>query len=123
MRDLFLVYAYEDESLALRLRGTLADRGLELADSVSLWPSDRILKLIGQGLSGARHAIVLITDDFLRRSYSGFVLDAIATRPQVISLLCGVVEDDVARHSSKLAVAAIPGCYHEGIVPLVREPS
>jgi hypothetical protein len=123
MRDLFLVYAYEDESLATGLRQTFADRGLELADSVSLWPSDRILKLIGQGLSQARYAVILITDDFLGRSYSGFILDALARREQVISLLCGVDEDDVSPHSDKLAVAAIPGCYHEAIIRLVRDPA
>ena len=121
MRDLFLVYTSEDQPLATVLCRTFADQRLELADPVSLWPSDRILNLIGRGLSQARFAIVLITDEFLRRSYSDFILDALAAREEVISLLCGVDEDDVSALSGKLAVAAIPGCYHEEIVRLVRD--
>lgn len=68
MRDLFLVYAPLDASLARGLGESFP--GLELAEPVCLRPQGRILRLIGQGLSRARFALMLVRDEFLRLTYS-----------------------------------------------------
>ncbi len=120
MPDLFLAFAYQDRDFAATLADGLAGRGLEIGRDVSLWPGLRLLPLIDQGLQEARLAIVVVSREFLKFSWQEKVLDGLATRVGVVSLLHGVDESDVSPHSRRLAVAAIPGGMAENLVRLLR---
>ena len=118
--DFFLVYAYQDANFASGLEDTLAGRGLVVCASLSLWPGQRLLPAIYQGLHDARHAIVVVSKAFLGFSWSRKELDGLATRSRVVAILVDLVEADVARHSPRLAVAAFPGSLSERLVRLLR---
>ena len=93
--DLFLVHAYEDADYASGLEDTLAGRGLVVGESISLWPGQRLLPQIDQGLHDARHAIVVVSRAFLGFSWSRKELDGLATRSRVMAILMDVGESDV----------------------------
>jgi hypothetical protein len=118
--DLFLTYTYLDEPFACGLAAALAGRGLELGPSLSLWPGQRLLPRIDQRLGESRSALVIISREFLKFSWSRTELDLLVTRGQVHVLLSDVTEAEVAEHSSRLAAAAIPGAPIERLVHLFR---
>ena len=118
--DLFLVFAYQDAEYASGLEDTLAGRGLVVGEPLSLWPGQRLLPQIDQGLHDARHAVVVVSKAFLSFSWSRKELDGLTTRNRVVAILSDLVEADVARHSPKLAVAAFPGSLSERLVRLLR---
>ena len=120
MPDLFLAFAHLDQDFASGLADNLAGRGLEIGRDVSLWPGQRLLSLIDRELQQARHAIVVVSREFLKFSWQEKVLDGLATRGRVFPLLHGVDESDVRPHSRRLAVAAIPGGMAENLVRLLR---
>lgn len=118
--DLVLVYAYLDETFASGLGDSLAGRGIEVAEPLSLWPGHRLLQRVDARLCGVRYALVIVSADFLKFSWSQKELDGLTTRSKVVSILHGVDEDDVRQHSPRLAVAAIPSGMTEHLVRLVR---
>ena len=118
--DLFLVHAYEDADYASGLEDTLAGRGLVVGESISLWPGQRLLPQIDQGLHDARHAVVVVSKAFLGFSWSRKELDGLTTRLRVVALLHDLGKAEVARHSPRLAVAAFPGSLSERLVRLLR---
>jgi TIR domain len=118
--DLFVTYAYQDADYASGLEDTLAGRGLVVGEPVSLWPGQRLLPPIDQGLHDARHAIVVVSRAFLGFSWSRKELDGLTTRSRVVAILADLVEADVAKHSPRLAVAAFPGSLSERLVRLLR---
>jgi hypothetical protein len=120
MRDLFLAFAYPDESFARSLADGLAGRGLSLGDPLSLWPGMRLLSRLDSGLHDARYAVLVVSGPFLGFSWSAKVLDAVASRREVVSPLHGVGEEAVRPHSRSLAVNAIPSSMTENLVQLVR---
>jgi hypothetical protein len=120
--DVFLAYHYEDEPTAEGLTDTLSGRGLIVGDSIELWPQMRLLPRLDQGLVEARHAIVLISPDFLLLGLPRKELDGLTNRRKVVCVLLGIEERDVAEHSPRLATAAIPGHLSERIVSLLRSP-
>src|SRR5947209_5791732 len=114
--DLFLAYAYQDEDYASGLEDTFAGRGLVVGEPLALWPGQRLLPPIDQRLHESRAAVVVVSREFLAFAWPRKELDGLATRSQVISILAGVRERDVARHSPRLAVAAFPGSLSERLV-------
>jgi hypothetical protein len=82
----------------------------------------RLLPLVDQGLVSARHAVVLVSPDFLNLGFQRKELDGLANRRRVIAILYGVSERDVAEHSMKLAATAFSGTMAETLVRLLRVP-
>src|SRR3954469_21727573 len=107
--DLFLVHAYLDQEYASALEDTLSGRGLVAAEPPSLWPGQRLLPPIDQRLHESRAAIVIVSKEFLKFSYTKKELDGLTTRSKVITILSDVGEADVSTHSTRLAVAAFSG--------------
>ena len=120
MSDLFLAFAYHDDAFARGLADDLAERGLTVGGSVSLWPGMRLLPRLDSGLHLARFAVVVISDDFLKFSWPRKELDGIATRRHVVPLLHGIDEAEVCPHSPRLAVAAFSADLTERLVNLLR---
>src|SRR3954467_3222022 len=118
--DLFLAYAYHDEDYASGLEDSLAGRGLVVGEPLSLWPGQRLLPPIDQRLHESRAAIVIVSKAFLAFSWPRKELDGLTTRSNVIAILSDVGEVDVAEHSPRLAVAALPGSLSERLVRLLR---
>ena len=118
--DLFLVHAYLDQEYAGGLEDTLSGRGLVVGEPLSLWPGQRLLPPIDQRLHEARAAIVIVSKEFLKFSYSRKELDGLTTRSKVIAILSDVGEAVVSRHSPRLAVAAFSGSLSERLVRLLR---
>src|SRR4051794_8226520 len=118
--DLFLVHAYLDHEFASGLEDTLAARGLVVGEPLSLWPGQRLLPPIDQRLHEARAAIVIVSREFLKYSYTRKELDGLTIRRQVIAILSDVGEAVVLRHSPRLAVAAFSGAFSERLVRLLR---
>jgi hypothetical protein len=116
--DVFLAYCYVDDPLAVDLTDSLSRQGLDVGDPLSLWPGQHWLPQIDQGLVHARFAVVLVSQDFLRLSLPQKELDGLANRRRVLSVLAGVGELEVSRHSPRLAVAALP--WSERLVRLIR---
>src|SRR4051794_20915435 len=111
--DLFLVFAYQDLAFAEGLAETFQRSGLEVGPALSLWPGMRLLALVDQGLVSSRHAVVVVSHEFLKFSYPRKDLDGLTTRRRVVSLLRGVDEERVRDHSSRLAVACYPETMSE----------
>src|SRR5829696_6929636 len=111
--DLFLVFAYQDLVFAEGLADIFRRSSLEVGPSLSLWPGMRLLALVDQGLVSSRHAVVIVSRDFLKFSYSRKELDGLTTRRKVVSVLSGVGEEDVQDHSPRLAVACYPQAMAE----------
>src|SRR5215208_143985 len=107
--DLFVACAYQDLDHALALGADLSARGSVVGEPLVLWPGQRPLPMIDLRLRDARHALVIVSRQFLKSSYPRKDLDGLAIRRRVVALLSDVVEEDVARHSPRLAVAAHPG--------------
>lgn len=122
MRDAFLAYARPDQEFADGLAGSLAGRGLSLGEPVPLRPQGALLAQVDIGLTLARHAVVVISREFLHQGYSRRDLDLLAARDRAVCLLFGVDERDVGEFSAKLAVAALPGTMAELLVRLLRAP-
>src|SRR5918997_5171354 len=118
--DLFLVHTYLDQEYASGLEDTLAGRGLVVGEPVSLWPGQRLLPPIDQRLHESRAAIVIVSKEFLKFSYSRKELDGLTTRRKVIAVLSDVGEAVVSEHSPRLAVAAFSGTLSERPVSLLR---
>jgi TIR domain-containing protein len=124
MRDLFLVHHHQDQDFAKGLADSLAGRGLTLWRPAEVWPPGvRLLKIVDGGLSEARYALVVVSGDFLKVSWPRKELDGLTTRRNVVALLHGVEERDVAVHSRRLAIAAISGSMMEHLVRLLRNES
>ena len=105
--NLFIAYHYEDDQTADGLADDLAGRGLVVGEGLELWPGMRLLPRLDQGLVEARHAIVVVSWDFLRLGLPRKELDGLVARRKVVCVLSGIEETDVAEHSPKLAVAAL----------------
>lgn len=105
--DLFLVYAYQDQQYANGVEDLLTGRGLVIGEPLSLWPGQRLLRMIDLRLPESRFALVIISREFLRLSYPRKELDDLTNRRKVVSVLSDVDERAVAPHSAKLAVAAL----------------
>ena len=118
--DLFLVHAYLDQEYASGLEDTLSGRGLVVGEPLSLWPGQRLLPPIDQRLHEARAAIVIVSQEFLKFSYSRKELDGLTTRRKVIAILSDVDEAVVSKHSPRLAVAAFSGALSDRLVRLLR---
>ncbi len=118
--DLFLVHAYQDAEYAGGLEDDLAGRGLIIGEPLSLWPGQRLLSQIDQRLHDSRHAIVVVSREFLKYSWTLKELDGLTTRRMVVAVLSHIVESDVAGHSPRLAIAAFPGTLSERLVRLIR---
>ena len=117
---IFLVHAYQDADYAGGLEDTLSGRGLVVGEPLSLWPGQRPLPQIDQRLREARFAIVIVSKEFLKFSFSRKELDGLTTRSKVIAILSDVGEAIVSRHSLRLAVAAFSGSLSERLVRLLR---
>ena len=117
---IFLVHAYQDEEYASGLEDTLTRRGLVVGEPLSLWPGQRLLPPIDQRLEEARAAIVVVSKEFLKFSYSRKELDGLATRRKVIAILSDVGEAVVSRYSPRLAVAAFSGSLSERLIRLLQ---
>ncbi len=120
MRDVFLVYEYHDEVEAAEIGRRLAARGLDVGPPVSLWTEMRVLPRVDLGLSSCRRCLVLVSAHFLKLNLPPRELDGLSSRRNVVSLLHGVAEEDVAEHSRRLAVSAIPGTMIEQLVKILR---
>lgn len=120
--DLFIAHAYQDEDFAGGLEDELSGRGLVIGEPLPLWSGQRLLPPIDQRLSDARHAIVVVSRAFLQFSWPRKELDGLATRPKVVAILSDVAEEEVAGHSPRLAVAALPGSLSEHLIRLIRDP-
>ena len=118
--DLFLVHAYLDQEYASGLEDTLSGRGLVVGEPLSLWPGQRLLPPIDGRLHEARAAIVVVSKEFLKFSYSRKELDGLTTRSKVIPILMDVDEAVVSRHSPRLSVAAFSGTLSDRLVRLLR---
>jgi hypothetical protein len=118
--DLFLAYAYRDEDYASGLEDDLAGRGLVVGRPLSLWPGQRLLPQIDQRLPASRSAIVIVSKAFLSFSWTRKELDGLTMRRKAISILADVSEADVAKHSARLAVAALPDSLPDRLVRLLR---
>ncbi len=118
--DLFLVHAYQDADYASGLEDTLSGRGLVVGEPVSLWPGQRLLPPIDQRLHEARSAVVIVSKEFLKFSFSRKELDGLTTRNKVIPILSDAGEEVVSRHSPRLAVAAFSGSLSDRLVRLLR---
>lgn len=116
--DLFLAYCYLDGPCANGLGDSLSGRGLVVGDPLPLWPGQRLLPRLDQRLIEARFALVVVSVDFLKLSYARKELDGLTNRRRVLTVLAGVGERDVAEHSPRLAVAALP--WSENLVRLIR---
>ena len=103
--DLFLVFAYQDLAFAEGLADIFRRSSLEVGPGLSLWPGMRLLALVDQGLVSSRHAVVIVSHEFLKFSYPRKELDGLTTRRRVVSVFHGIDEEDVRDHSSRLAVA------------------
>src|SRR3954468_5420440 len=99
--DLFLVHAYQDQEYASGLEDTLSGRGLVVGEPLSLWPGQRLLPPIDQRLHESRSAIVIVSREFLKFSYSRKELDGLTTRRQVIAILSDVGEAVGSRGSTR----------------------
>lgn len=120
MHDLFIVSAAQDEPFVKGLIETLSVRGLKVGDPISLQPPMRILPCVDSALVRCRYALVVISTDFLQLNHGRKELDGLAGRSRVVSLLLDASERDVAAHSPKLAVSAIPGSMLEHLVRKLR---
>jgi len=118
--DFFLAYAYQDEPYAGGLADTLAGRGLEVGEPLPLWQGQRLLPLIDGRLRDSRTAVVVVSREFLAFWWTRKELDGLAARRRVYPVLSDVAEADVADHSPKLAVAALPGSLSDRLVRLIR---
>src|SRR5215207_5616143 len=117
--DLFLVHAYLDQEYVSGLEDTLSGRGLVVGEPLSLWPGQRLLPPIDHRLHESRSAIVIVSKEFLKFSYSRKELDGLTTRRKVIAILSDVGEADVSKHSPRLAVAAFSGSLSERLIRLL----
>jgi hypothetical protein len=63
---------------------------------------------------------VIVTKAFLSFSWPRKELDGLTIRRKVVSILADVSENDVAKHSARLAVAALPDALPERLVRLLR---
>jgi hypothetical protein len=63
---------------------------------------------------------VIVSRAFPAPSWSRTELDGLATRNRAVAILSDVGEEDVAGHSPRLAVAALPGSMSERPVRLLR---
>ena len=118
--DLFLVHAYQDQEYANGLEDDLAGRGLVIGEPLSLCPGQRLLPQIDQRLHEARHAIVVVSREFLKFLWSRKELDGLTTRSKVVAILSDLIESEVAGHSPRLAVAAFSSSLKERMVRLIR---
>ncbi len=118
--DLFLVHAYQDQDYVSGLEDTLSGRGLVVGEPLSLWSGQRLLPPIDQRLHESRAAIVIVSKEFLKFSFSRKELDGLTTRSKVIAILSDVGEEVVSRHSPRLAVAAFSGSLSDRLVRLLR---
>jgi hypothetical protein len=123
MPDLFVAFAYQDRDFAAVLTDSLAGRGLEVGRELPLWPGQRLLPLIDQGLQEARHAVVIVSRVFLKLSWEQKVLDGLASRLRVVSLLHEIDEAEVGPHSARLAVSVIPGGFADELARLLAPDS
>ena len=80
----------------------------------------RLLPPIDQRLHESRAAIVLVSKEFLKFSYTRKELDGLTTRSKVIAVLADVDEAVVSKHSPRLAVAALSGSHSDRLVCLLR---
>src|SRR4051794_38001690 len=118
--DLFLAYACQDEDYASGLADALAERGLEIGEPLPLWQGQRLLPLLDRRLRDTRAAVVVVSREFLTFWWARKDLDGLAARRRVYPVLSDVVEADVADHSPKLAVAALPGSLSDRLVRLIH---
>ena len=58
-----------------------------MGEPLSLWPGQRLLPPIDQRLREARAAIVVVSKELLKFSYSRKELDGLTTRRKVIAVL------------------------------------
>src|SRR4051812_8419795 len=123
MRDVFIAHCHQDQVFALSLARALAGRGLEIGRAVEIWPHMRVLKFIDAGLVDIRHAVLIVSRDFLKLNIGRKDLDILAGRRAVVSILYGVTEENVAGESPKLAISAIQGEMAEHLVRLLRSDS
>jgi len=118
--DLFLIYCHHDEGFAGGLEDDLTGRGLVVGDPLPLRPGQRLLPPIDRRLYEARRAIVIVSRAFLAFSWPRKELDGLTIRRKVLAVLSDIVEEDVAGHSPRLAVAAFPGPLADRLVRLIR---
>ena len=71
-------------------------------------------------LRESRHAIVVVSGEFLKFSWTRKELDGLATRSKVVAILSDIGETEVSGHSPTLAIAAFPGTLKERLVRLIR---
>jgi hypothetical protein len=120
VRDLVIVSAVPDEPFVNGLTCTLSLHGLKLGAPVSLHAPMRLLPCVDSELAECRFALVVISFDFLALKYERKELDGLASRSRVVSLLRDASEREVALHSPKLAVSAIPGSMVAHLVRRLR---
>ena len=80
----------------------------------------RLLLQIDQRLHEFHHAIVVVSREFMKFSWTRKELDGLATRSKVLAILSDIGEIEVAGHSPRLAVAAFLGFQSKRLVRLIR---
>lgn len=106
--DLFLAYALCNENYASILKVSLSAKRLQIGSPLQLLPGQRLLPQLDPRLSESRFALVVLTVEFLGLGFSRNELDRLTRRSKVLSILAGVTEREIAGHSPRLAVAALP---------------
>src|SRR5215469_7603095 len=109
--DVFISHASEDKTdIARPLAQALREQGLSVwIDEFELHIGDSIRHSIDEGLSGARFGVVILSPNFLQKSWPRRKLDALVTREGeggknlVLPIWHKVSVEDVARFSPTLA--------------------
>src|SRR5690348_9605217 len=122
MHDLFLAHVHEDAPAADALAAALCGRGLTAGPPLVIRPDWPLIASVDERLVGARFGVVLISTALLRMGWSRRDLDALALRRRVVPLLHGLGERDVARHSPRLAVAAVPEALADRLARRLGRP-
>ncbi len=109
--DVFLSYASEDREFVEGLRDRLVAAGVSVwYDQQRITVGTSIVKAIESGVAASRHAIIVLSDEYLRKAYTGMEFDAflklqIERRDNIILPIRrkGVAQEDIERYSITLA--------------------
>jgi hypothetical protein len=120
--DVFLSHATEDkEAVVLPLAHALLRAGVRIwLDKFEIRLGDSLRAKIDEGLALSRFGVVVLSDDFFRKLWSGRELDGLFARDVVLPIWHGLDQKAVARYSPMLAAKAAASTA-DGIEGVARQ--